>query len=105
MTRDLRTAHQRHTYNVSQLQPLAKRIKKMLAEGSHFALVVFDQAFIGERVQRMPFGEPMISAGGYSTYVSNAERQSMITALRECADILERKLDMPGAHPDRSKGH
>lgn len=46
-----------------------------------FALLVFD------------FGKP-----GISNYISNAQRSDMIAALRETADRLESKQDIPPAH-------
>ncbi|MBC2712656.1 MAG: hypothetical protein HGJ94_17215 [Desulfosarcina sp.] len=36
---------------------------------------------------------------GISTYISNAKRADMISALRETADRLERNQDIPPAHP------
>lgn len=101
----MKTAHQRHAFNVATLKAMAERVKRMAAPGTLFAIVLFDQEIVGKPVVRRP-GEPsVISTGGYSTYISNAERRSMIAALRECADNLECNLDMPGAHPDRAKGH
>lgn len=46
-----------------------------------FALIVFD------------FGRP-----GISNYISNAQRSDMIAALRETADRLEQRQDIPPAH-------
>lgn len=46
-----------------------------------FALIIFE------------FNQP-----GISNYVSNAQRDDMITALRETADRLEAKQDIPKAH-------
>lgn len=36
---------------------------------------------------------------GLSNYISNADRQSMIVALRETADRLEKNQDIPPVHP------
>lgn len=56
-----------------------RRIAQAMSEalpGLGFALIVFE------------FGKP-----GRSDYISNGNRQEMITALRECADNLENKKD------------
>ena len=47
--------------------------------------------------------------GGWATYVSNANRQDMISALREMANNLELEADIPPLHgegpgPDYSGG-
>lgn len=73
---------QRHRIAEGRMQDLAKRIDKRLPEGILFALVTFTA------------GE-----GGYAGYVSNGHRADMIKALRECADILEAKADMPPGAP------
>ena len=101
----MKTSHQRHAFNVAQLKPLAKRIEKSLDPATHFALVIFDQELVGQEVVRREGDAPAISSGGYTSYISNAERASMVLALRECAENLERGLDMPGVHPDRAKGN
>ena len=44
-------------------------------------------------------------AGGYSTYISNAKRADMIKALRECADQLEKRIDVRHGELDSSEGH
>lgn len=92
----MKTFQQRHAFNVSQLRVLAKRIEKTIADGTHFALILFDQALAGEKVVDVA-GHERTSAAGYSTYISNAERASIVAVLRECADNLERNLDRPGA--------
>lgn len=46
-----------------------------------FALIVFD------------FNQP-----GISNYISNAKRADMIKSLRETADRLEKRQDLPPAH-------
>ena len=51
---------------------------------------VFDQAGAGFALLGFSFGD-----GGWSTYISNAERTDMIRAFREMADHLEKGLDMP----------
>lgn len=38
-------------------------------------------------------------AGGFSSYISNAERGDMVRALREMADKLESGQDMPPIRP------
>lgn len=59
-----------------RMRKLGDFIKKKLPSGWGFALIVFR------------FHEP-----GISNYISNAERASMITALRETADRLENRED------------
>lgn len=51
---------------------------------------LFDRAGAGFALIGFQFGD-----GGWTTYVSNAERDGVIKALRECADIIERNQDMP----------
>ncbi len=60
------------------MRNMGDAVKKFLPEDFGFALIVF------------PFDTP-----GTSNYVSNAERTSMITALRETADRLEKKQVFP----------
>ena len=55
----------------------------------------FDSVGAGFAVLGFTFGE-----GGWSTYVSNSERDCMVKALRETADHLEANLDMPPIGPD-----
>ena len=98
----MKTAHQKHAFNVAQLRDLAKMIEKRIAEGTHFALVLFDNEIVGKEIFRLDGSSRGKSAAGYSTYVSNAERKSMVAALRECADQLEREMDVPGVAPATS---
>jgi hypothetical protein len=67
-----------------QLRELAKMLdealRTMYPERMGFALIVFE------------FHKP-----GISDYVSNAEREQMVTALRESADRLEKREDIPPA--------
>jgi hypothetical protein len=67
-----------------QLRELAKMLdealRAMYPERMGFALIVFE------------FHKP-----GISDYVSNAEREQMVTALRESADRLEKREDIPPA--------
>jgi len=42
---------------------------------------------------------------GYSSFVSNCNRAHMIKALRECADQLEKRVDVPHGELDSSEGH
>lgn len=94
----MKPAHQRHAYNAAQLQDIAKRLKKMLADGTLFALVVFDNDLIGDGMAiHKATGKPV--QAGYSSYVSNAERGTIIAALRECAANLEAGMDTPGPVP------
>lgn len=67
----------------SRMQGLCRAIDSRLPEGIGFALVTFT------------FGD-----NGYATYGSNAERGCMVKALRECADVLEAKMDAQ----DRASG-
>lgn len=98
-----KTAHQRHAFNVSQLPSLARKIEQLTAEGTHFALILFDQALVGQEIVRRKGDTPSVSTGGYTTYIGNAERASMIAALRECASNLERNIDISGAMPDLAR--
>lgn len=87
----------RHQRNVTRLRPLAKHIETKLADGTLFALVIFDQDLVGKPIVYKAGDVPEISAGGYSSYISNADRHGIVRALRECAEKLERALDVPGA--------
>lgn len=60
------------------MRKLAKKVEAELPKGMGFMILVF------------PFNEP-----GTANYISNAQRHTMIKALREKADILEQKLDQP----------
>ncbi len=60
----------------AKMRNLAAFVTRKLPKGWGFAIVVF------------PFHRP-----GISNYVSNAQRQDMITALRETADRLEQRQD------------
>lgn len=59
-------------------QSIGDRLQSSGYRGIGFALLLFD------------FGP-----GGFSTYISNAQRADMIKALREQADVLEKGLDKP----------
>ncbi len=59
-------------------QHIGRMIGNAMPPGWGFALVTFT------------FGE-----GGYVSYISNAEREDMVRALRECADKLESRKDFP----------
>ena len=54
------------------MQRIAKAVEPMVPKGFGFAVLVFS------------FGEK-----GFMNWVSNAQRQDMVKALRECADKLE----------------
>jgi hypothetical protein len=56
---------------------IAPRINEIFGEKYGFMLLVF------------PFG------GGPAHYISNSSRKDMIKALREKADVLEAKMDLP----------
>lgn len=58
------------------MQKMANEVEKMLPSDMGFMILVF------------PFGKP-----GTANYISNANREDMIIALREKADILEQKKD------------
>lgn len=58
------------------MQQMADKVKSMLPNDFGFTILVF------------PFNEP-----GVSNYISNANREDMIKALRETADRLEQKQD------------
>lgn len=58
------------------MQEMAKRVSCLLPKDFGFAILVF------------PFQYP-----GIANYISNANREDMIIALRECADRLENKED------------
>lgn len=90
-------SHDRHTRNVTRLRPLAKHIETKLANGTLFALVIFDQDLVGQPIVYKAGMAPEISLGGYSSYISNADRGDIVKALRECAEKLERGVDKPGA--------
>jgi hypothetical protein len=59
-----------------KMQGIAGTVQKMVPQGWGFAVLCFS------------FGE-----NGFMNYVSNAERQDMIKALRECADQIENNRD------------
>lgn len=60
------------------MRRLGKMIEGKLPKGFGFALIVF------------PFSRP-----GIANYISNAERQTMIEALKEKIKVLESKSDFP----------
>lgn len=72
----------RHRNTEALLQGIAKGLDDILPEGICFALVTFT-----------------VGSGGYAGYVSNGRRPEMIKALRECADTLEARADMPPGAP------
>lgn len=71
-----------HRATENLMQGMAKGIEKVLPAGVCFALVTFTAGH-----------------GGYAGYVSNSQRSSMIKALRECADKLEARHDLPPRSP------
>jgi len=75
VSRDEQTLH--------RLEEAAQRLAQVIAPA-------FDAAGACFAVLGFTIGE-----GGWATWVSNAERGDVITALREMADNLERKLDTP----------
>jgi hypothetical protein len=54
-----------------------------------------DRRYINFAVVTFTVGD----GGGYVGYVSNSDRACMVKALRECADMLERKMDLPPGSP------
>lgn len=73
-----------HRKAEARLQKAARRVAQTLPDGIAFAVVTFVPN---------PTGGP-----SYSGYISNAVRDDMIKALRECANTLEAKRDVgPGA--------
>ena len=58
------------------MKKMGDYVEKMLPKDFGFSIIVF------------PFNN-----AGISNYISNAERSTMITALRETADRLEKKQD------------
>lgn len=66
----------------AMLQALARDLRKIFPSGIEFALVIFGSG-----------------NSKYAGYVSSAERDGMIKALRECADNLEHGMDVPPGEP------
>lgn len=60
------------------MRDIADNVKEKIGEGYGFMVMVF------------PFGEEKTAH-----YISNARREDMVKALREKADVLEAKLDIP----------
>lgn len=60
------------------MRRLGRKIDSKLPKGFGFALLVF------------PFNRP-----GIANYISNADRQTMIEALKEKIKVLESKSDFP----------
>lgn len=65
----------------SRVAPILDHIKEHTPPGTGFAVLLF--RFDGHE----------------ATYGSNAQRQDMIAALRECADRLEARMDKPIIDP------
>lgn len=61
------------------MRDIADNVKENVGDGFGFMVMVF------------PFGEDTRAAH----YISNAKREDMIKTLREKADVLEAKLDIP----------
>lgn len=68
----------RNLVGAAQMRHIADLVKKQIPKDTGFAILVF------------PFHEP-----GIANYISNAERESMIIALRGKADALESRRDFP----------
>ena len=64
------------------LQAVAGGLRDIFPDEIEFALVIFGSG-----------------DSKYAGYVSSAERSSMISALRECAENLELKFDVPSGEP------
>ena len=85
-TSSARMSTQRTAETLAALEGIAQTAAQLIGPpfdqaGACFALLGFDKG-----------------DGGWATYVSNAERDCMVKALREMADTLERGLDhKPGA--------
>jgi hypothetical protein len=60
-----------------KMQSMARVVGNMVPEGWGFTVLCFS------------FGDPFIE-NNFMNYVSNANREDMIRALRECADHLEK---------------
>lgn len=75
----------RHRASERRLRDIAKQVERRIPTGTYFAVVTFNNHDHG--------------GGGYAGYISNAERASIIAALRECADTLEAKMDVPPGAP------
>lgn len=76
------TPIERHRETEQRLQALARMIDAALPAGVAFALVTFT-----------------VGDAGYAGYVSSGNRTDMIKALRECADVIEAKADLPRGAP------
>ncbi len=76
------SARQKYRQTEGMLQQVAAGLRKIFPDGIEFALVVFTSG-----------------DSKYSGYVSSAEREGMIKALRECADNLELNFDVPPGEP------
>lgn len=61
------------------MRDIADNVKEKVGDDYGFMVMVF------------PWGEDMRTAH----YISNARREDMIKALREKADVLEAKIDVP----------
>lgn len=70
-------------YEMEQkVRPILDHIKSVVPDGTGFAVLLF--RFDGKE----------------ATYGSNARRDDMIKALRECADRLEERQDKPTINPE-----
>ncbi len=78
-----------HQQQLEQLEATAQGIAQIVGP-------LFDAAGAGFALIGFTFGE-----GGWSTWVSNAERADMVRALREMADHLEANTDIPPAFTGR----
>ena len=73
---------QKYRQTEGMLQDVARGLRQIFPAGIEFGLVIFTSG-----------------DSKYSGYVSSAEREGMIKALRECADNLEARMDVPSGHP------
>lgn len=71
-----------HVAGAKRMQAIARLVEQRLPDGMLFVVMTFTPGEDG--------------SGGYSGYISNADRADMIKALRECADTLEARMDTPG---------
>ena len=75
-------AREKYRRSESFLQDVARGLREIFPEGIEFGLLIFTS-----------------DDSKYAGYVSSAERDGMIKALRECADNLEARMDVPPGHP------
>lgn len=75
-------AKAKYRQSEAMLQDVARGLREIFPSGIEFALCIFASG-----------------DGKYAGYVSSAEREDMIKALRECADNLEAHFDVQPGEP------